>query len=240
MNKRKCIKKFPFAIKFKLPLKDLFTKYEMKFNESLITTLDIDPDEKMETLSFMDEARKVHKCMLSKIDFQNSQDYCCFWDRYPLGNQSINSIGCPIVHVPNVISRTYFSEITKEKFMVKESVTTNQIISPDIYVKLEPNDFYETDGIFCSFNCCLAFIRENKHNILYKNSELLLFRIHNDFFGNTKVYPAPSWRILKMFGGTVDIVSFRQNFSKVDYEGKGIYKPHFKSIAHAFEEKIKF
>ena len=240
MNKRKCVKKLLVAIRFKSNPKDLYTKYEVLFKEKNVTALDMESSaERMDTLAFLDESRKLHKCMLSSIDFSSGQEYRCFWDHHPIPTGT-TPIGCPLRFVPDITSRTYFSEITKDKFTVKESMLKGQQLPSEFEMKVEPNNYYETDGIFCSFNCCLAFIQKHKKEFMYKDSELLLHRIHNEIFEHSKITPAPDWRILKEYGGSVDIISFRTNFSKIVYDFKGIYKPYFKPIAFAFEERIKF
>lgn len=240
MNKRKCVKKLPFAIRFKINPKDLFTKYEILFKDKNVTAIDLESSaERIESLTFFDESRKHHTCILSLTDFSSGQEYHCFWDHHPI-SAGTDPIGCPIRFVPDKTTRTYLSEITKDKFTVKESMLKGQQLPIEFDMKIEKNNYYETDGIFCSFNCCLAFIRKNKKESMYKDSELLLHQIHNEYFGHCTISEAPDWRILKEYGGPIDIDSFRTNFSKVVYDYKGIYKPHFKPIATAFEERIKF
>ena len=232
-------KKCLFAVRFKSSLKELYAKYDIVFSDTNVTNLELECTDKVETLTFMDESRKLHKCMLSTIDFNNSSEYCCFWDRHQFSSQPI---GCPVRYIPDVITRTYFSEISKEKFSVKESVIQDQRISEDILFKKDSNNYYETLDIFCGFSCCLAFIQDpsTRRNPIYKDSEVLLHKMHYDIYGTAKITPASHWRILKVYGGFEDIISFRSNCSKVDYENKGLYKPYFKPYAHAFEEKIKF
>ena len=239
IKRQKLSKKLIFAIKFRLSMKDIFSKYEIICNDTNVTNLDIEAPDKIESLSFVDESRKIHKCMLSNIDFTNGTEYCCFWDRHPFTS---TPIGCPIKYVPDIITRAYFSEISKDKFSVKESIVRDQEIAPDIDAKIELNNYYETIDVFCGFSCLLAFLQDpsTKRNPIYKDSELLCYRMHQRMYGNTKIVAASSWRVLKPYGGWLDIDSFRNNVLKVDHEFKGLYKPYFKSTAFAFEEKIKF
>jgi hypothetical protein len=237
MSKRNLKRKIVFSLKFSSPIKDIHSKYELACCEQNITTITPELGENIENLSFLDESRKIHKCMLSKIDL-NNKNMCCYWDRHTFKTEPIC---CPIKYVPSVISRTYFSEITKEKFTVKESITETQEISKEIETSINTNNYYETDGIFCSLNCCIAFIHENRHNPVYLDSESLLYKIQKDMLNVTsKIVPAPHWRMLSEYGGCLDVDSFRNNFSRVEYDYKGSYKPFFKSVAHTFEEKIKF
>ena len=57
-----------------------------------------------------------------------------------------------------------------------------------------------------------------------------------------KISPAPHWRMLKEYGGNLDIKKFRDQFNKVDYEEHGVTNeiPKFKSIGRMYEEKLKF
>lgn len=231
MSKRKTTKKYVFGIKLTLSLKETYSKYDIVFSNKNVTGI----EEILGSLNYIDETRKVHSCLISKIDFTNGKKYSCYWCRH---TATYPPLACPIKYVPNVISRTYFSEITKDRFSVKESVYSGQSIDPDIDVKLEKNDYCESDGIFCNDGSCLyAFILENKKNPLYVDSEYLFLRFMREI-GATKINPAPHWRMLEEYGGTLSIEKFRENCRKIEYEPKGICRP-FKSIGHAFEEKIK-
>ena len=112
----------------------------------------------------------------------------------------------------------------------------------DISVNIK--EYYETDGIFCSFNCCKAFINDNKHKKMYNQSLTLLMRMYNEMFGVTihVIDSAPHWRVLKEYGGNLSIIEFRNSFSKADYEEHGIIinTPSYRSIGFLYEEKIKF
>lgn len=237
-KKSSSAQKSNFSVKFSSSLKEVHSKYELNFPDKNVTNIENDVSVSVDTLSYLDESKKIHKCMLSKIDFTNANVYNCFWCRNSFTNEQ--PIGCPIKYIPNIISRTFFSEITKEKFIVKESTTKTKFDSTGIEANIEQNNYYETDGIFCSFECCLAYINENKRNPMYVESEMLLNKVHFESGLKGKIKPAPHWRLLKEYGGTLDIKQFRENFNHVEYEPHGIYKPQYKSLSQAFEEKIKF
>ena len=103
---------------------------------------------------------------------------------------------------------------------------------------------YSTDGIFCSFNCCIAFINDNSHIYKYNNSIHLLQTIYKQIFDNfIKITPASSWRLLETFGGTQTIETFRSNFNKISYIDIDIHintLPKLLPIGHLFTEQIKF
>ena len=195
-----------------------------------------------EVFSFLDESKKTHKCIISMIDFKtklNAKElnYNCFWDRNPIDGEPI---GCPINYIPKQIQKTFFSHISKDTYFIRENVVSDSKIQEEGIVTLN-NDYYETDGAFCSFECCLAFILDNKHNRMYDMSQMLLTKIYNKL-NNTKamtISPASSWRVLKEYGGHMPIEKLRSNFGKIDYDYSG-YTQKCLPIAHLYEEKVKF
>jgi len=197
-----------------------------------------------EIMSFLDESKISRKCNISFIDFKN-KNYKCFWDKNPLP-ENCYPLGCPIKYIPNRVYKNYISEITKEKYTISENITEQRCFEikfkKDKKFEIEENDVYETDGIFCSFNCCIAYINdmENKQNPMYKNSESLLLKIYYDIFGNNlnDMIPAPHWRTLNDFGGQLSIEDFRNNFNKIEYVDHGIIS--FISLGRLYEDKIKF
>ena len=196
----------------------------------------------VEVFSFLDESKKTHKCIISMIDFKtklNAKElnYNCFWDRNPIDGEPI---GCPINYIPKQIQKTFFSHISKDTYFIRENVVSDSKIQEEGIVTLN-NDYYETDGAFCSFECCLAFILDNKHNRMYDMSQMLLTKIYNKL-NNTKamtISPASSWRVLKEYGGHTSVEKLRSNFGKIDYDYSG-YTQKCLPIAHLYEEKVKF
>lgn len=206
-----------------------------------------------EIISFIDEAKKSHKCTVSMIDFNTKKEfidnymYNCFWCRNSIPKM-ILAIGCPIKYIPTQVVKNYYSEISKDKYTIKEKITCKR--QQNIKEYKDPNlsllkkDYYLTDGIFCSFNCCMAYIEDNKHNSMYDLSEMLLLKMYHDIYP-TKVVSideAPHWRKLKQYGGELTIEEFRNSFNKIDYKYHGYFdgSPNFKSIGVLFEEKLKF
>ena len=206
-----------------------------------------------EVISFIDEAKKIHKCNISMIDFKTKKEfvsdlsYYCFWCKNQIP-ETVMAIGCPIKYIPSQAVKTYYSEISKDKYTIKENITykKQQSIenSNDKDLSLIKNNYYLTDGIFCSFNCCMAYIDDNKHTSMYDISEMLLLKMYHDIYP-TKVQcidMAPHWRKLKNFGGNLTILQFRDSFNKIEYQEHGYINgiPKFKSIGVLYEEKLKF
>ena len=59
---------------------------------------------------------------------------------------------------------------------------------------------------------------------------------------NIIINPAPCWRLLEEYGGSMTINQFRENFNKLSYEYQGVISNDkiFKSIGKLYEEKINF
>lgn len=198
--------------------------------------------DKHETVSFLDESKRIHKCKVIYIDYINHKDisnnkYSCFWCRHPFDNKPI---GCPIKYISKQASKTYYSHISRTTYTIKDNVSRNNDIEENENLHINDGDYYESDGVFCSFECCMAFINDNKNKSLYKLSKQLLIKIYNDI-NNTKcqtINSAPHWRLLENYGGMLSISKFREGISKLDYEFQGEIR--FVPTVSLYEEKIKF
>ena len=208
-----------------------------------------------EVVSFLDESKRLRKCTISMIDFKTGRcidgktRYKCFWDKNVIP-ENLQPIGCPIKYISSRVTKTYNSEITKEVYSISEPITEKrrkQVEEKgDSRLVTDVKGYYETDGVFCSFNCCMAFIDdpENRNNPLYQYSESLLLTMYNDLniteeiLEILEIIPAPHWRTLCDFGGHLTITQLRESFNKVRYIDHGIIS--FVSLGRMFEDKIKF
>jgi|UniRef100_A0A6C0J220 hypothetical protein len=202
-------------------------------------------------ISFLDEAKRPHHCQLSMIDFNTRMDisllrYNCFWCRHPLDSMPI---GCPIRYIPNQAQKSYYSQISRDNYAIKENITESKCSKLETdenndSIDINKAGYYETDGVFCSFNCCKAYILDNKHNHLYNLSNTLLIKMYNKVMNakNKSIAAAPHWRILEQYGGELNIIKFRESFNKIDYTYHGVtrYIPKFSPISTLYEENIKF
>ena len=279
IKKKRKSNKYVFTLK-SVNIDKIDEKYGIKlisnlnYNENIpnnTTKLtDINLDKPIEIISFLDESKKLYQCNISRIDFKSGEDinnlkYNCFWCRHPFSSYPI---GCPIKYVSNKATKNYHSEVTKDTYTIKENITSEKTkkiqdskYTPFIFTlineknsdnkyEIKKQEFYLTDSIFCSFNCCKAFIKENKHNSLYEYSEILLSKLFNYIMTIENknidikkmiIAPAPHWRLLQLYGGHLSINKFRENFNKISYNFHGILnKDIFKPIGHLYEEKINF
>lgn len=229
-------------------------------NKTKITELPINDD--ISYFSFLDESKKDHQCVvtmrsyLTKEDFPPNTSVHCFWCRHSF---HFRPIGCPIDFVSDRLTKTYNSDITKDKYTLRENITKKQLeqLTKDVAsteidtthmiqneYKIQDRNYYLMDGLFCSFNCCFAFIKANQQNPLYMNSEYLLKKIFYNVFGeNTApLIPSPSWRLLKEYGGHMTIEEYRKNFYKVDYfnvDNLVVPFPNSKPVGFLFEKQVK-
>jgi hypothetical protein len=204
--------------------------------------------------SYIDEAKKDHICVVTMKDVVTEQklpvktNLSCFWCRHSFPYQPI---GCPISYKCTRLFKKYYSEITKNNYCLQENISSKQFEDckyPSennfFSLELEPANFYMTDGMFCSFNCCFAFIRYNKANPLYTQSENLLKKIYFDMFSTHSIdlSPAPHWRLLQNYGGDLSIEDFRKTFYKIEFLDQKDYTnifPLCKPVGFIFEKKIK-
>ena len=163
--------------------------------------------------------------MIDYIPENEKTDLNCFWCRHSFDTSPIS---CPINYKNNQLEKNYYSEITKDRYIIKENIDNEKyeytlknlktLNEKNKGINLVKNDFYISDGIFCSYNCCLSFINENKYNSFYANSKSLLLNIYRNIYGkDRKLIPAPSWRLLKDYGGVMTIEQFRKCFNNTKY-----------------------
>lgn len=204
------------------------------------------------SFSFIDEAKSDHYCLLTMTDLTTREklpkqtNLHCFFCHHQF---STIPLGCPIDFKSTKVYKNYYSEITKSYYILQETVSKQEDNDKQntSYFQNETQilNYYVTDGVFCSFNCCKAFIQMNSKNPLYKQSENLLNKIYMNLFqikDSFEIQPAPDWRLLESYGGPLSIDSFRKNFYKVEYidrEENSMVLPTCRTIGHIYEKKIK-
>lgn len=204
------------------------------------------------SFTFLDEAKKDHQCVVSMYDMvghevPRSTDLCCFWCRHSF--QTI-PIGCPLYYRSQRIVKKMSSETSKEPCIIRENVSSHvyQKIKGNLdHIPVNEKDFYIVDGIFCSFPCCLSFIKDNKHkNPIYRDSEQLLRQMCQHIHGYSSQTPlsivtAPSWRLLQTYGGHLSITAFRKCFENTHYikNNQIVHSlPNQKMVGFLFEKQI--
>lgn len=193
--------------------------------------------------SYLDESKHNQECVVTmqnilETKLASIKNIHCFWCRHSFNN---TPIGCPIKYVPNLLTKKYHSSITKENYIITETFSEDKVNDCKEYeYKIKKNNYYITDGIFCSFNCCLAYIEHNHYNPIYKNSKMYLYNIYKKYYPNsTIINKAPDWKLLKIYGGNLKIDDFRYNFNKIQYKPLKQYI-HMKPIGWLYKKTVKF
>ena len=82
------------------------------------------------------------------------------------------------------------------------------------------NGYFDTEGIFCSFNCLCSYIHENSNNMNYRDSGALIYVMYKTIFGEypikMNIRKALSWKLLKQYGGNLSIEEYRDMFNVVN------------------------
>jgi uncharacterized protein YbaR (Trm112 family) len=209
-------------------------------------------------VAYLDDSRKaIRMCptMVTLIgpdgtlDIEKCKKVSCFWCRHRCVLESgepkafdetsgesntYNIVGCPTRYVPPQIERVLTSPITKEKYSIKENIPRSLVASNENVTK----DYYETDGVFCSYQCCLAYIVDNKQNPMYSLSRTLLLNMWTKIQKNIPLTSAPPWRMLREYGGSLSIEEFRARNTYYSYKDThAVQKVPLKPIVPMFEEK---
>lgn len=228
-----------------IDIDSIHTKYNIDVRKNVTKINDLDNTRhQQQTFSFLDESRHNRLFNVSYIK-TNECKYHCFWDRHPIPSNTY-PIYCPIRYEPDRIKKTYISHITKNIYEIRED-TDLKTVSALIDSSTKTNKFsmiqngnYVTDGIFCSFNCCQAYINDNKTNPEFMFSTMLLMKIYNQLYPSkeiTSIIPAPHWRVLNEYGGNKTIDEFRSTFNCIEYVYNGTIT--FTQIGHLYEEKLR-
>ncbi len=153
----------------------------------------------------------VNSCKLPE-----KTDIKCFWCRH---NFSTPPMGVPVKWVQSVYElRGSTGSVIKKKITVQERkrIEKNGMKDGNIIV----NEYYEVDGIYCSMNCIRADLDNVKGN-RYKHSYILLCGMYKKLTGIIPgahdINKAPSWRLLKEYGGDMDIEVYRDSFTRFKY-----------------------
>jgi len=88
------------------------------------------------------------------------------------------------------------------------------------------HSFFDTEGMFCSFNCMCSYLHENTNVSQYKDSGSLIYFMYkcifNEYPYKMNIRKAPSWKLLKDYGGNLSIEEFRSMFNTVNIHTQNI------------------
>jgi len=103
------------------------------------------------------------------------------------------------------------------------------------------NDHFLTFGVFCSFPCCLGYLKEHPNIPLFRNSKNLLYSLYYKLYKTElNVKAAPSWECLQIYGGKskMTIDEYRKNFCSCNYIiTENIKRPFMVAVGKYIEER---
>ncbi len=117
----------------------------------------------------------------------------------------------------------------------KHSFDTPMVEIPDSYF----NGLFNCDAKFCSWDCMMAYnIDLNDENVCKRTS--LIHMKYKKAYGEFRmIKPAPSWKILEEFGGTISIDVYRMNLITNDVNYMYIKAPMISRISYIETVPIK-
>jgi hypothetical protein len=162
----------------------------------------------------------------------------CMWDRHPF---QTTPIGIPLRYCPQREKRSYFTKKMETKNTKKGK--TEVVVNETPMVKIdETPEYFETDGVVCSFPCALALIRQEvRHDKRYRESESLLYfmyKLLHDIPMNerVKIPVAGTWKMISGCGGDMPISQYRQNYCRMVYDiTPSVKRPLMIPVSHIVE-----
>ena len=211
---------------------DIIHNYYYELKEENCTTLlrsNLTTTTSKNVIYFIDPHKNVTKYLISMIDVHDYGSLPiytskpCWWCRHSF---TTCPIGLPIEYYPH--------EPSSYKKVAREAALTKANLSLDM------NDFFITDGLFCSFPCCKAFHNDCLDEIKYRESLTLLLLLYSKLTNHTTntIPEAPHWKLLKAYGGHLTIDEFRQTFGKLEYiQTPNIKRPYMYTCSSIVQEQ---
>ena len=202
----------------------------------------IETNEKIKIYDEIKHAKELWTC--PRNIKETSTTIRCHWDHHTFDGMGIF---CPLAYRPKQVAKIGLGEVKQRPgigvadsnlngYVIKENIPKSKDISTLLNKNLlEITDaYYEVDGVFCSPECCLAYINDEKTKVggsKFMDSERLL---HFMLGVTSKISPANNFRLLNAYGGNLTIEQFRKNNKSIKYEYYGTTV----LISHLFEKKI--
>ena len=211
---------------------DIIHNYYEELKEENFTTLlrnNSSATNPQSVIYFIDPHKNVTKYLVGMVnvhDYGSLPIYTskpCWWCRYSF---TTCPIGLPIEYYPH--------ESSSRKQIAREAALTKANLS------LEMNDFFVTDGLFCSFPCCKAYYNDCRGDLKYRESLPLLLLLYSKLTNRTTqtIPEAPHWKLLKAYGGHLTIDEFRQTFGKLEYiQTPNIKRPYMYTCSAIVQEQ---
>jgi hypothetical protein len=125
----------------------------------------------------------------------------------------------------------------KKCWWCKSPFDTPEVNLPENYFKGK----FQCSGIFCSYNCAMSYNIDLNDEKVWKRNSLLNLLYRETYKSNEdEILPAPSWKILKDFGGDVSLKEFRENLKTNNLEYTYLHPPLINfnsSVQKSFKNK---
>jgi len=112
----------------------------------------------------------------------------------------------------NIDDKNFVSLNSKKKskcWWCKHTFDCPKVELPEIYF----NKTFHCIGQFCSYNCAKSYSIDLNDENVFKRNSLLQYKYKLTYKEDIEIKPAPSWKVLKEFGGILSIEEFRKNFN---------------------------
>ncbi len=123
-------------------------------------------------------------------------------------------LGVPIAYYPSV----YISKDDPTKIK-KLTINDRLKLEADTNNNINILEYFDTDGIVCSFNCIFSVIEDNP-SPLYRETSSLVPKMYKMIFGEypkSKIIRSPSWRLREEYGGPLSDEDFVRNLQSIQY-----------------------
>lgn len=211
-------------------------KQENVKEEDMVNFLHEKDKKKRRGMYFLDPQRGTVKIWAVMIDFTIngplpvSTKKPCWSCRSKF---TTNPIGCPVKYNPTPKNPVQIARLMERFKEMNHVVDKNNL------------DFFETEGIFCSFPCVKYYILEQlakTKSVKYKKALEYLSLLYYKFTGEMLIIqPSPSWNLTVDWGGHLTPSEYRASIGNLEYtETVNVLRPYmFCSSNWIREKKIK-
>lgn len=208
MKKSTASKRTPASTLIQLEINPSVLDGEYGFDKSPLSKTTRISDLQNKDIAFQKDVKTTYQVKVSSTAFKkpSSTSYTCFWDTCEFSHVPVY---CPVQLKVSPEMKEYTSTINNKVYRIQDTINTALEKGQEVFV----------DGIFCSAECCLAFIRAHRREQLYKDSEMLLYYVYQC----SNIKPAPHWRLLEKYGGNMTVDAFRKSFVNLTYQLDGLF-----------------
>lgn len=218
INAKEVIRNFYF------PKEKKENKNKVKLKNAIITSLTDGKEDPLSTLInrnskryclVQDASENPQKLWMNMVHLNKdgitslplTTNHPCWWCR-------TSFLTCPIGLPVRYVSTNFLSDQQKEYVL-------NNLKKQNITAK-HPIEYFECEGIFCSFPCVKSYIFDNVTlNSRYRKScnllTLLFFKLKPNDEEDINIPCAPSWKLLKDWGGHLTKDEFRASIGNLYY-----------------------